>query len=384
MSIKVAITGTGFMGSVHTEALKRLPGVEVLGIQGSTPEKSQAAAAQLGIPKAYASFEEIVADPEVDSVHITTPNRLHYPQTIAALDAGKHVMCEKPLSMTAQESADLVRRARDSDLVTGVNYNIRFYPINLEAKTRVASGELGKIHTVFGSYQQDWLLHDTDYNWRVLAGEQGELRAVADIGTHWIDLVQNITGQKVTAVFADVHTLHPVRKRPLGEVQTFSGKLGESQATEPIDVTTDDIGTILLHFDGGARGAMMVSQVTPGRKNCLRYEIAGSQSALEWNSEDPNQVWRGYREKSNELLFKDPGLNGETARTYTDFPGGHAEGFPDTFKMCFRAFYNAVSTGQMPAAPDFATFEDGHREILVCEAILQSHQNRQWVAVESH
>ncbi len=379
--IKVAITGTGFMGTVHAEALKRLRGVEIVGIQGSTPEKSRAAAERLELRKAYDTWEDLVADEEIDAVHITTPNRLHFPQTVDALKAGKHVMCEKPLAMTTAESSELVRLAAESGKVCGVNYNIRFYPINIEARTRIAAGELGSIHGIFGSYQQDWLLHETDYNWRVLAEEQGELRAVADIGTHWIDLVQHVTGQKVVSVFADIHTLHPVRRRPKGEVETFSGKLGSDAATEPIDVTTDDIGCLLLRFDGGARGTLFVSQVTPGRKNCLRYEIAGSKGAIEFNSEEPNQVWRGFREKANEILFKDPGLNGEAARHFTDYPGGHAEGFPDTFKMGFRAFYDAVMAGSMPDAPEFATFAEGHREIAVCEAVVASARTRAPVPV---
>lgn len=380
--IKTAITGTGFMGTVHAEALKRLRGVELVGIQGSTAEKSRAAAERLELTKAYETWEDLVADDEIDAVHITTPNRLHFPQTVAALKAGKHVMCEKPLAMTTEESSELVRLAEETGKVCGVNYNIRFYPINIEARTRVAAGELGQVHSVFGSYQQDWLLRETDYNWRVLAEEQGRLRAVADIGTHWIDLVQHLTGQKVISVFADIHTLHPVRQRPRGEVETFSGKLDASAGgTEPVDVTTDDIGCLVLRFDGGARGALFVSQVTPGRKNCLRYEIAGSEGTIEFNSEEPNQIWRGYRDKANEILFKDPGLNGEVARRFTDYPGGHAEGFPDTFKMGFRAFYDAVSEGAMPDSPEFATFADGHREIELCEAVVRSAREHEWTRI---
>ena len=379
--MKTAITGTGFMGKVHTEALKRMPGIEIVGIQGSTPEKSKAAAEQLDLRKAYASYDELIADGEIDVVHITTPNRLHFDQTVAALKAGKHVLCEKPLSMTSEESAKLVRLAKESKLATGVNYNIRFYPLNLEAKARVAAGELGNIHSIFGSYQQDWLFYDTDYNWRVLAEEQGALRAVADIGTHWIDLVQNITGQKVSALIADLTVLHKTRQRPKGEVETFTGKLGNDQATEPVDITTDDFGCVMLRFDNGARGAMMVSQVTPGVKNRVHYEISGSKSALHWNSETPNQIWRGYREKANELLFKDPSLNMAETRAFTDYPGGHAEGFAETFKMNFRAFYDYIDASDYSAQPIFASFEEAHYEILICEAIMTSHKEERWVEV---
>ena len=371
------------MGTVHTEALKRLRGVQVIGIQGSTPEKSRKFADFLELPKAYATYEDLVSDPEVDAVHITTPNRLHFEQTVKAFNAGKHVLCEKPLAMTTKETAELVRLAQEKNLAAGVNYNIRFYPINLEAKERVKAGELGNLHSIFGSYQQDWLLYDTDYNWRVLAEEQGELRAVADIGTHWIDLVQNITGRKVDEVFADLRVLHPVRKRPLGEVQTFTGKTDAQDASEPINITTDDYGTVLLRLQGGVCGALFVSQVTPGRKNCLRYEISGSGGAIQWNSEEPNQIWRGYREKANEILFKDPGLNHPNARHFTDFPGGHAEGFPDSHKMCFKAFYESIAnhTYSNPDQP-YATFADGHQEVTLCDAILKSLLEEKWVKVK--
>tara|TARA_R110002096_G_scaffold147220_13_gene306955 strand:- start:835 stop:1974 length:1140 start_codon:yes stop_codon:yes gene_type:complete len=377
--MKVAITGTGFMGTVHAEALKRVRGVEVLGIQGSTMEKSKAAADLLELPKAYPTFGDLIADPEVEAIHITTPNRLHFEQASAALNAGKHVMCEKPLAMTSAESRELVRLAQEKAVAAGVNYNMRFYPINQEAKARVQSGDLGEIHSVFGSYQQDWLLYDSDYNWRVLAEEQGKLRAVADIGTHWIDLVQNITGKKVSSVFADVHTVHPIRMRPAGEVETFSGTAQNNNATEPIEVTTDDLGTVLLRFENGARGAMFVSQVTSGRKNCLRYEISGSKGAIQWNSEQPNEIWRGARDRPNEIVLKDPGLNQDIARRFADFPGGHAEGFPDTFKMGFRAFYESIAKKNFGPDQHFATFEDGHREIQLCDAILESHQTQRWV-----
>lgn len=381
--IKVAITGTGFMGTVHTEALKRLRGVEVIGIQGSTLEKSKSFADLLELPKAYPTYEDLIADPEVDAIHITTPNRLHFEQTVKAFEAGKHVLCEKPLAMTSEETAELVRLAKEKNLAAGVNYNIRFYPINLEAKERVKAGELGDLHSVFGSYQQDWLLYDTDYNWRVLAEEQGQLRAVADIGTHWIDLVQNITGRKVEEVFADLRVLHPIRKRPLGEVQTFTGKADSHDATEPIQITTDDYGTVLLRLEGGIRGALFVSQVTPGLKNCLRYEISGSGGALQWNSEEPNQIWRGYREKANETLFKDPSLNHPNTQHFTGAPGGHAEGFPDSHKMSFKAFYDSIANNTY-ANPEqhYATFADGHREVALGDAILQSQQEERWVQIK--
>lgn len=376
--IGVAVAGTGFIGPVHVEALNRV-GVNVRGVLGSSPVKSQAAAEAMGLSKAYSSYDELLQDTEVHAVHLAVPNRLHYDMAARALRAGKHVMCEKPLAMNAQQSADLVKMGREAGLQAGVCYNIRFYPLNIEARQMARDGALGQIYSIVGSYVQDWLLYDTDYNWRVLADQGGELRAVADIGTHWIDLVCSITGLEVEAVFADLRTVHPVRKRPKGEVETFTGKLGAAGETDAIDITTDDCGSVLFRFKGGATGALWVSQTTAGRKNCLRYEIAGSERAIAWNSEQPNDLWIGNRGKPNERLIRDPALLSERASAYANYPGGHNEGFPDTFKQCFRAFYESVVDPQRPAF--YPTFREGHQEILICEAIMQSHRQERWVTL---
>ncbi|MCB0071815.1 MAG: Gfo/Idh/MocA family oxidoreductase [Caldilineaceae bacterium] len=376
----VAITGTGFMGPAHLEGLRRL-GIDVVGIQGSTPEKSKAAAARLGLRKAYASFDEILDDDEVTVVHLTTPNRVHFATARDALRAGKHVHSEKPLAMNAQESAELVALAEETGLLAGVNYNIRFYPLNIEARARIQAGELGDVFSVYGSYVQDWLLYPTDYNWRVLAEEGGALRAVADIGTHWMDLMQMVTGLEITGVYADLKTVHHVRRRPTGEVETFSAKVQEIDATEEIDIDTEDCGSILLRFKGGAVGNLWVSQLTAGRKNALRYEIAGAKRALAWNSESPNDLWIGERNAPNQQLIRDPGLVSAAARTYITYPGGHNEGYDDTFKQCFKAFYDYLHAGDFSAPKPFPTFADGHREIVLCEAVLRSHREQCWVDV---
>lgn len=374
----VAVVGTGFMGPAHTEGLRRL-GIDVVGILGSSAEKSQQAADKLGIPRAYRTLDELLADGNVDVVHITSPNRLHFEQSSAVLKAGKHVLCEKPLAMTSDESAALVKLAEESGLVAGVNYNIRFYPLNLEAQDIVRRGDLGQIHSIYGGYVQDWLLYPTDYNWRVLVEEGGALRAVADIGTHWLDLIQMITGLEVESVFADLKTVHTTRQRPKGEVETFSGKVQQVEATESIDVETEDSGAILLRFKGGAHGSLWVTQMTAGRKNCLRYEISGSKAAIAWNSEHPNDLWIGHRDKPNEILIRDPGLVSESARAFITYPGGHNEGYDDTFKQCFKAFYDYIAAGNFAAPKPFPTFPEGHKEILLCEAILKSHQEQRWV-----
>ena len=376
----VAVVGTGFMGPAHTEGLRRL-GMNVAGILGSSAEKSRRAADELGIPKAYGDFAELLADGEIEAVHITSPNRHHFAQASGALKAGKHVHCEKPLAMTSAESGALRQLASESGLAAAVNYNMRFYPLNWEARALIRSGALGRIHSIYGSYVQDWLLYPTDYNWRVLRDEGGALRAVADIGTHWLDLVQFITGLPVSGVQADLRTVHTTRQRPTGEVETFSGKVQEIEATESIAIETEDSGAALLRFGGGAHGSLWVSQMTAGRKNCLRYEIAGSEATVAWNSEQPNELWIGHRNQANRQLLRDPGLVSEDARAHISYPGGHNEGYDDSFKQSFKAFYDYIAAGDMGAPEPFPTFADGHREIVLCEAILESHEGGEWVEI---
>jgi predicted dehydrogenase len=379
--IGVAVVGAGFMGGVHAEAIRRA-GCDLVGVLGVDEAESTRFAAAVGC-RGFRTLEELLADPAVDSVHVATPNKLHFPMAKAVLEAGKHVLCEKPLAMTSRETRELVALARQRPgQAAAVNYNMRFYPLNLEARERVRSGALGRVHHVTGSYVQDWLLLETDYNWRVLAAEGGELRAVADIGTHWLDLVHAITGLELEAVCADLLTVHPVRRRPTGEVETYSGKLAKEADLVPVDVTTEDYGGLLLRFAGGARGSLTVSQVTAGRKNCLRYELAGEKGSLYWDSEDPERLWLGRRSGPNESLMRDPSLLSGPARAAIGVPGGHAEGYADTFKQHFRAFYGHIAKGDFSAPAPFATFADGHREVALCEAVLESHRRRAWVEVE--
>jgi predicted dehydrogenase len=379
-NIRTAVVGAGFIGPVHVEALRRL-GVTITGILGCDAQESDSAQKALGLPRAYRTLDDVVADEAVHAVHLAVPNVLHYEMSKRVLNAGKHVLCEKPLAMNSKESAELVALARSKKAAAGVCYNVRFYPLNLEARDMRERGDLGEVFAVNGSYAQDWLFYDTDYNWRVLAEHGGELRAVADIGTHWMDLVGSITGIEVEAVLADLKTVHKVRNRPTGEVETFTGKMAGKRETRPVDITTDDYGCVLFRFRGGARGSLYVSQVTAGRKNCIRYEIAGSKCALAWNSESPNELWIGHREKANECLIRDPALLADAPRHFANYPGGHNEGFPDAFKQCFRAFYEYIAAGDFSAKPAFPTFEDGHREILLCEAILRSHREERWISL---
>ncbi|MEZ6124158.1 MAG: Gfo/Idh/MocA family oxidoreductase [Planctomycetaceae bacterium] len=379
-NFRTVVVGTGFIGPVHVEGLRRA-GVEVAGLVGSTPEKSLLAASRLNLPASFRTLDDVLTDSSVDCVHLTTPNRFHFEQAQAVLQAGKHVLCEKPLAMSSQQSAELVRLARQTGLAAAVAYNIRFYPLCHEAAARISAGSAGEVLHVSGSYVQDWLLKQGDFNWRVLAEDGGELRAMADIGTHWLDLVQFITGRRIVAVCADLKTVHPERLKPVGGVETFSGQQPSARRTTPVSITTEDCGCVMLKFDNDANGCLWVSQTTAGRKNCLRFEIAGQAMSIAWNSETPNELWLGHRDRPNEVLLRDPSMLSCSAAAIANYPGGHNEGFPDTFKQLFRSFYGSIADGSYHSAPPFPTFADGHHEIQLCEAILASHRTRRWCDV---
>jgi predicted dehydrogenase len=287
--------------------------------------------------------------------------------------------------MTSAETAALVIAAkRYPELITAVNYNVRFYPLCLQARSMIRRSGIGQVFHVQGSYTQDWLLYPSDFNWRVLNEEGGDLRAIGDIGTHWLDLVIFITGLEVEAVMADLWTVHPVRQRPVsGSIETFKGKRQEAPAsTQGVQIDTEDYGSVLLRFSGGQRGVLTVSQVTAGRKNCIRFEIAGSEKSLAWNSELPNELWIGERRGANSLLLRDPALLDAEVAPFANYPGGHNEGFPDSFKQQYRAIYADIREARRSPEPLYATFEDGHRELLICEAILKSHRTGYWARVQ--
>ncbi len=378
--IGAAVIGSGFIGTVHVEALRRL-GVTVHGILGSSADRASAAASRLGVPRAYASLEELLADPHVDVVHVTSPNRLHHPQVRAIIAAGRHVVCEKPLAVTSAESAELVGLGARTDRICAVNYNIRFYPLNQHLHAEVAAGTLGDIRLLTGRYFQDWLFQDTDWNWRLDPVEGGPLRAFGDIGTHWVDLVSFITGSRVRSVMAELVTAIPTRQQPTGPVETFATE--RSGDTIPRVMSTDDIALLLLRFEDGARGSVAISQVSAGRKNSLQYEIDGSRGSAAWDSETPDHLWLGHRERPNEILQRGPALMNAVGSSAASLPGGHVEGFGDTFHALFRAIYQAVAAGRMPARPTFATFEDGHHEMLLGDAVLASAREGRWVDVAS-
>jgi len=376
--IGAAVIGTGFIGTVHVEALRRI-GVQVRGVLGSTPERGAARAEALGVAQAYPSLEALLDDPSVDVVHVTSPNHLHVPQTKAILAAGRHVVCEKPLAMTAGESAELVDLAASSGRVNAVNFNIRFYPLHQHVRGIVANGELGDVRFVTGHYFQDWLLLDSDWNWRLEPDKGGSLRAVGDIGSHWLDLATFMTGQPIVEVMADLATFVQLRQQPRGPVETFSTE--RSADTVGREMATEDVATILLRFANGARGSVAVSQISAGRKNSLQWEIDGSTSAAAWDSETPDHLWIGHRDRPNEILLRNPALMGAAGRAAAALPAGHVEGFGDTFAALFRAVYADVAAGRPAARPPYATFADGHDEMLVGDAIAESARSGRWTAV---
>lgn len=377
---KVALIGGGFIGPVHAEALRRI-GVQVAGLLDISPEKARPQAEKLGIPKVYNTIEEVLADPEIGAVHLASPNDIHYQHAKAALEAGKHVLCEKPLAVSSKESAELAKLAASRPKqAAGVNYNLRFYPLAQEMRQRVASGALGRVLTVTGSYTQDWLLLADDYNWRVEPDGHTNLRAIADIGTHWMDLAQFITGKHIEKVNADLATFHEHRNRPIGGAETYSGPNAAKKATEPVKITTEDYGAVMLHLTDGARGVYHVNQMHGGRKNRLFLEICGTEGSMVWDSESPELLWLGRRGAPNQLMNRDPSILSVEAGNFSHYPGGHAEGFPDAFKQLDLAFYSYILNG-CQGTPNFPTFAEGDREVRICEAIAQSAKAKSWVDV---
>lgn len=378
--IKAAVVGTGFIGPAHIEALRRIPNVEVAALSEATIELAREKATALGINRYY-TFEELLKQDDIQCIHICTPNFLHYPQAKAALEAGKNVVCEKPLATDSKEAEELVKLAEKKGLVNAVHFNLRYYPLVRQMKTMREKGDLGDIYSVMGSYLQDWLFYQTDYNWRLEPDKSGESRAIADIGSHLLDLMEYVTGLKITEVMADFSTVHKKRLKPLKRVETYSTEKLKPLDYQEININTEDHANVLLRFNNGNKGVVTVSQVAAGRKNRLNIEISGSKSNLEWNSERPNEVWIGKRDQANQTLMKDPSLFYQEAVSLISFPGGHNEGFPDTSKQLFKEVYAAIASGKVPASPTYPTFADGWRELVICERIIESNKKQAWVKI---
>jgi len=380
-AIKVGVVGSGFIGPAHVEALRRLGNIKVVALAEANQKLADEKAAQLNIPKGYGDFRQLIADPDIVAVHNCTPNALHFKINQATLEAGKHCISEKPLAMTTKESSALVKLAKKKrHLVNAVNFNYRMMPLPQEARQMVKTGQLGDIRLITGQYLQDWLLFDTDFSWRIDPKRNGPSRAFADIGSHWCDMVQFVTGLKIVRVMADLVIVYPNRRKPLGDVDAFATAKRAQQRYQKYKVTTEDFATVMLEFDNGARGVVTVTQISPGRKNFFWFEIDGAKASVRWNQEKPNEMWTGHREKANCELLRDPSLLSKEAAAYAHYPGGHNEGYPDGPKNMFRNIYARIA-GDKKALP-FPTFQDGHNELAICEAALKSSKLRKWVDVK--
>jgi predicted dehydrogenase len=356
-AIKTAIFGTGFMGRVHLEAVRRVESVEAAAVVGRNAQTAERLAAGFAIPKTTTDFREVLRDGSIDAVHICTPNAQHFSMAKEALQAGKHVLCEKPLTTTVAEAEELSSLAAKQGLRNCVCHNLRYYPMVQQMRRLREAGELGEILVVQGTYSQDWLLHDTDWNWRVDASAAGASRCMADIGSHFFDMAEHVTGLRLTSLCADLQTFHAKRKQPRHSVETFANKLMGPDDFIETPVTTEDFGAVLFRMGARTRGSMTASQVSAGRKNGLQIEVYGTKSSVAWNQERPDE----------------PG-----ARSYADLPGGHSEGYDDTFKQVFRRFYRSIGES---AAPDYPQFVDGLRQMVILDAVLESHSKRGWVNV---
>jgi len=377
-TIKTAIVGTGFMGRVHLEAVRRLEHVEVAAIAGRNVEAARRLGAGFSI-STTGDYREILRDPAIDAVHICTPNAQHFSMAKEALEAGKHVIWEKPLATSVEEGAELVSLARRQELRNCVCHNLRYYPMVQQIRRLREDGDLGEILVVQGTYFQDWLLYDTDWNWRVNAEAGGPSRCMADIGSHWFDMAEHLSGLRVTSLCADLQTFHPARKKPKHSVETFSNKSVVPEDYIETRVDTEDFGSVMFRAGERARGSVTASQVSAGRKNRLSIEICGTRASAAWNQERPDELWIGHRDGANEIVVKDPSLLKPAARRYADLPGGHSEGYDDTFKQIFRRFY--ASIGEPGAAIEYPQFVDGLRQLIILGAELESHRARGWMDV---
>jgi predicted dehydrogenase len=367
------------MGRVHLEALRRVEFVDVAAIAGRELASAKRLGAGFGVETAVGDYRELLEDPTIDAMHICTPNATHYQMAKDALLAGKHVLCEKPLSISVEEATELVNLARERALRNCVCHNLRFYPMVQQMRRMREDGDLGEVLVVQGTYSQDWLLYETDWNWRIDAKAGGTLRAMGDIGSHWFDMAEHLTGLRVRSLCADLQTFYATRKRPRQSTETFGGKLLTAADAEDTPVQTEDFGAVLFRMGEHARGAMTASQVSAGRKNHLSIEIYGTKASVHWNQERPDELWIGQRNSPNQVIVKDPSLLKKGSAEYADLPGGHSEGYDDTFKQIFRRFYRSIAEPQFSS--EYPQMTDGLRQMRIMEAELESHRNRRWIDV---
>ena len=365
------------MGKVHSEAIRRLGNVEIAAVAAHDEEAAKRFGASISVDKTYGDYKQLLADPEIEAVHVCTPNALHFPMSRDAMKAGKAVCCEKPLTLSVEEARQMVELAEQAGLPNCICHNLRYYPVVQQIRRMVEAGDLGEILVAQGTYSQDWLLYDTDYNWRIDRAANGPLRVMGDIGSHWMDLVQHLTGLQITALCADLQIVHKTRKRPKQAIQTFAGKTLQPEDYEEVPIDTEDFGAVLLHLGDRARGAFTVSQVNAGCKNRFQMEIFGTKCGVIWNQEKPDELWIGQRNSPNQLIVKDPSLLYPAAAAYASLPGGHSEGYDDTHKQLYRRFYQTVADKSVPV--DYPTFADGLHGMQLLQKVTESAEKRSWV-----
>jgi predicted dehydrogenase len=377
--LKIGLIGTGFMGKVHAENVRRLGNVEIAAVAGSNEERARQFGQSIGVDRASGDYRTLLDDRDIRAVHVLTPNALHHPMCRAALEAGKHVLCEKPFTVSALEAQDLVDLAARTGLANCLQHNLRYYPVVQQIRRMIEQGDLGDILIAQGTYSPDWLLWDTDWNWRIDSKANGKLRVVGDLGSHWMDLIQHLTGLPITALCAELATFHKTRRRPKGSVETFAGKGLQVKDYESAPIDTDDFGSVLLRLGERARGVYTVSQMSAGRKNMFAFDIYGTKAGVSWNQERPDELWIGRRDEPNQVLLKDPALMYPEAASFADLPGGHSEGYDDTHKQVFKRFYARVAD---PSAPlEYPTFADGLVGMRLLEKVAESAKRQAWVEV---
>jgi predicted dehydrogenase len=376
--LRAAVIGTGFVGPHHVDGIRRAGYADVVALGGTDAARTQARARDLGVPRATTDIDSLLTDPDIDVIHICTPNALHVPLATAALEAGRHVVVEKPLALTSADADRLVALAERLGRHAAVAFTYRGYPMVRHARRMVAAGDLGDVRLVHGSYLQDWLVEPTSFNWRLESELGGASRAVADIGSHWFDTAEFISGRRVEAVFADLATFMPVRSRPAAAGIAFSTAAGPA---DEVPVYSEDAATILVRFADGARGAAVISQVSPGRKNAFTLEIDGARGALAWAQETPETIWIGsHRPEGSRVLPRTP--DPEPTVGVPSLPAGHPEGWGDAWRDLLRPFYRSIAEGLRPPGPNedpgYPTLRVGARAVRFVEAALASARSGTW------
>ncbi len=374
---RAGVIGTGFVGRIHIETIRRLGNVTVAAV--ADPVSAKETAEAMTVPEYFADYKEMIKMADLDVVHICTPNNTHFEIAMYALDHGVNVLCEKPMTTTIEEAEILAKKAEDTGLIAALNYHNRFYPMNHHLRNIIRDGELGDIFNITGTYTQDWLLNITDYSWRLSSKESGRTRAVADIGSHWMDLVEFVSGQKITAVCADFSIIHPVRKKPKKQVLAFSTDTFDDADYEDIPINTEDSASVLFKFENGAKGSAFFSQVIAGKSVAIDYMIGGYKKSACWDSELCNKLTIGRKDSFCEVSEKGPVTVHPDSRSVVAYPIGHLEGFPDAFKQCFRQVYDSIDNPDAPR--DYATMKDGLHEMILCEKIFESNEKQQWVEI---